>query len=161
MVTWSTERFLVREFWTPTRVGVAAAAAIASGLVMGIPTGIIVTPFYQRMTPVLWWNFPVWALSAIMAGLIAGTYVRSVAPGDSGGRNGLIGTVLSAFAVGCPICNKIVVALIGVSGALSIWAPFQPILAVASLSLLGWALWRRLQNEKLCRLTATGADADS
>jgi hypothetical protein len=48
--------------------------------------------------------------------------------------------------VGCPICNKIVVALLGVSGALGVWAPVQPILAVLSLALLATAvfvLWRR------------------
>jgi hypothetical protein len=27
------------------------------------------------MTPVLWWNYPVWVLTAILTGLIVATYV--------------------------------------------------------------------------------------
>lgn len=56
------------------------------------------------------------------------------------GMRGSAGGVLSAFAVGCPICNKLVVALVGVSGALNVWAPVQPLVGMAALALLGYAL---------------------
>jgi len=39
-------------------------------------------------------------------------------------------SVLATFAIGCPICNKLVVALLGVSGALTCWAPLQPLIGV-------------------------------
>ncbi|MEU0684020.1 MULTISPECIES: hypothetical protein [Streptomyces] len=64
----------------------------------------------------------------------------------------LIGAAASAFAVGCPICNKLVVLAIGVSGALTYWAPVQPVLAVATLALLGYALVRRLRTATACAL---------
>jgi hypothetical protein len=54
--------------------------------------------------------------------------------------------LLSALAVGCPICNKIVAGLLGVSGALGLWAPIQPTLALVSVGLLGTAViirWSR------------------
>jgi hypothetical protein len=66
---------------------------------------------------------------------------------DERGRAGVLGTTfLSTLAVGCPVCNKIVMGLLGVSGALGVWAPIQPVLAVMSLVLLGAAVivrWRR------------------
>jgi len=34
------------------------------------------TDFYTRMTPVRWWDYPLWATSALLIGLIAATYVR-------------------------------------------------------------------------------------
>jgi len=41
------------------------------------------------------------------------------------------------------VCNKIALVLLGWSGALSIWAPLQPILGAASLVLLAvTAAWR-------------------
>lgn len=52
------------------------------------------------------------------------------------------------------MCNKAVVALLGVSGALTIWAPIQPLLGVASLALLGYALRRRLTAERACSIPA-------
>jgi hypothetical protein len=49
------------------------------------------------------------------------------------------------FAVGCPICNKLVVAVLGAGGALSYFGPAQPVLGAASIVLLGAALALRLR----------------
>lgn len=123
-------------------------------LAVGVPTGVIPTPLYTRMTPVLWWNYGVWATTAALGGLVVATYIRR--PGDRTPRNGVAaasgGGLLAAFAVGCPICNKLVVAALGVSGALSIWAPLQPVIAIASMAALGWALRSRLRNEYACSI---------
>jgi len=119
---------------------------------MGVPTGVVATPLYHRMTPVTWWDRPIWLASALLVGLLAATYVRrGRAPErrDGAGRT-LSGGLLSTFAIGCPICNKIVVALIGVSGALNYWAPLQPFLGVSSVALLAVALLYRLRGEAVC-----------
>jgi hypothetical protein len=51
---------------------------------------------------------------------------------------------LGAFlAIGCPVCNKIALILLGTSGAMSVYAPIQPVIGAVSLALLvGTALWR-------------------
>lgn len=136
------------------RAAVAAFAAIFAALAIGIPTGIIETPWYHRMTPVLWWNYPVWALSALLTGALVATYVRDPAlpvPATQSGKT-FVGSILSLFAVGCPICNKLVVMAIGVSGALNWFAPLQPLLAVGSLVLLTYALWARRRTAIRCRV---------
>jgi len=121
-------------------------------VVLGVPTGVIPTPSYTRMTPVLWWNYPVLVVSAILLGLTAATYLRSlVQEGERSGKVATGGGLLSLFAIGCPVCNKLVVLAIGASGALRWFAPVQPILAVASLAMLGAALWTRLGTEVACR----------
>ncbi|NYI77074.1 hypothetical protein FB381_2773 [Nocardioides albertanoniae] len=136
------------------RLAIGGVAAIATALVVGIPTGIIQTPWYQRMTPVLWWNYPVWAASALLTGALVATYVRDPAlpvPATQGGKT-FLGSVLSLFAVGCPVCNKLVVMAIGVSGALNWFAPIQPLLAIGSLGLLVYALWARRRAALACRV---------
>lgn len=60
------------------------------------------------------------------------------------------GGVLSFLAVGCPICNKLVVLAVGVSGALSYWAPVQPFCAAASAGVLVFAVYQRLRGLKSC-----------
>lgn len=142
--------------WPVRRWLVAVAVGVVAAVVVGVPTGVVSTPFYTRMTPVLWWNYPVWLATAVLSGLVVATYVRSAVP-SSARSAGVWATLGSAFAVGCPVCNKLVVALLGVSGALNVWAPLQPILAVASLALLGWALWRRLSGERACPVPAVMA----
>ena len=58
--------------------------------------------------------------------------------------------LLSFFAVGCPVCNKLVVAALGTTGAVEVFAPVQPLLAVASVALLAVALRRRLATRSAC-----------
>lgn len=144
--------FEIVPHWPLRRWAAGVVVTIVTALAIGVPTGIVRTPFYTRMTPVLWWNYPVWALSAVMAGVIAATYVRTPLHDASGGRTGAAGGVLSLLAVGCPVCNKLVVWAVGVSGALTVWAPLQPVLAVVSLLLLGWALFQRLRGERRCAI---------
>lgn len=143
------------------RVVVGVLAAVVVALLVGIPTGVIETPWYTRMTPVLWWNYPVWVLSSLLTGALAATYVRDASvpvPATEGGKT-FTGTMLSLFAVGCPICNKLVVLALGVSGALTWFAPIQPLLAVASLGLLAYALWARRRAAVACRLRVSDAGA--
>ncbi|MGW6459797.1 hypothetical protein ACWF94_28365 [Streptomyces sp. NPDC055078] len=139
--------------WRPRQWLVAVAVAVVAGLAIGVPTGVVPSDLYTRMTPVLWWNYPVWAGSSVLMGLLAATYAGG--PGSRGaGRprtaRALAGGMLSLFAVGCPVCNQLVVLALGMSGAMSYWAPAQPILAVASLALLAHALVRRLRTAENC-----------
>lgn len=138
------------------RIAVGAILAVAVALVIGIPTGIVETPWYTRMTPVLWWNYPVWAVSSVLTGALIATYVRqpaAMAQSSQGGKTVVVGSMLSLFAVGCPICNKLVVMALGVSGALTWFSPAQPFLAVGSLGLLAHALRARRRAAVACRVS--------
>ncbi|MEU5029480.1 hypothetical protein [Streptomyces milbemycinicus] len=149
--------------WMPRQWAVAVAVALVAGVAIGVPTGVVPTPFYTRMTPVLWWNYPVWVASSLLMGLLVATYAGrppAVRADGPRGRRALLAGVLSAFAVGCPICNKLVVLALGVSGALSYWAPAQPALAVASLALLTHALVRRLRTAAACPVPPVPARRD-
>ncbi|MFE6615908.1 hypothetical protein [Amycolatopsis sp. NPDC057786] len=122
----------------------AIAATALSSVVVGVPTDVIDTSYFTRMTPIRWWEYPVLALTAVLTGL----WVSIRRPkSDTRGRGRVIGSVTAAvFAVGCPVCNKIVVGLLGVSGALGLWAPVQPVLAALSVVALGAAVairWRQ------------------
>ena len=133
---------------------------VTFALAVGVPTGVVPSPLFTRMTPVLWWNYGIWAATAVLGGLVVATYIRR--PGDRAPRNGVAaasgGGLLASFAVGCPVCNKLVVAALGMSGALTIWAPLQPVIAIASIAALGWALRSRLRSEYACSI---GADRPS
>lgn len=142
--------------WPRRRIAVAFLATAGFALAIGVPTGVVPTALYTRMTPVLWWNYPIWALTAVLSGLVTATYVRG--PHATRAANGFgtasSGGLLAAFAIGCPICNKLVVAAVGISGALNLWSPLQPALAAASVLLLAWALRRRLRGARACPVPA-------
>ncbi len=123
---------------------IAAIGGIVTLVLIAIPTSIIDTPFFIRMTPVRPQDYIIWIMTGLLAGLIIGTYtlgagVRSEGKVVSGG-------FLSFLAVGCPICNKLILLLLGTSGALTYFAPVQLYIGIASLALLGWALHLRIQS---------------
>lgn len=154
--------------WPGRRWLVAAAAAAATYLVVAVPTDLIDTPFFSREIPPTWWSFPVLALTAVLTGLLMATYVsRDPSAGDASdsdgsgtkGRFGAAGAIVSFFAVGCPVCNKLVLLALGTSGAMQYFEPIQPLLAVLSIALLVWAFIRRATSEDSCPLPRAQAAA--
>ena len=117
-------------------------------------------PWYMRMTPPPGWSYAARVSSAVSR--VAGSsrpatgLPRVPSPSPAHG----VGANIAAFlAVGCPVCNKLVVAAAGASGALAWWAPLQPLVAVVSVALLGWALWTRLAAGPACPVPPAGAGA--
>jgi hypothetical protein len=153
--------------WSSRRRVTAAIGALAVALVIGIPTDVIPNPVFGRPVPVTAWSYPVLVATAVLGGLLLGTYVNehgrfstAAAPDlDAPAKRGSIGAALSYFAVGCPVCNKVVVLALGTVGAREWFEPVQPYLAVASLVLLFLALRARLRNADACPLPATIAGA--
>ncbi len=146
--------------WSARQYAVAVAAAAAYAVTVGLATVIIPNPIFARDIPVVAWNYPVWIVTALLVGVLAATYVRT--PGEGGalssrreqrsGRAGVAGGLLTWFAVGCPVCNKIALLALGYTGALTWFAPVQPFLALAALGLAAWAVVVRLRGQVACPL---------
>jgi hypothetical protein len=143
--------------WSWRHLLVAAGASVLVALAIGLPTDVIPNPVFGRPVPVTWWSYPTLLMTAVLGGLLAATYLadRSVTPAslddvDAPTRRGGIAGLLSFFAVGCPVCNKLVVIALGTTGARQWFEPVQPVLAVASIVLLAWALRARLRSSSAC-----------
>jgi hypothetical protein len=128
-------------------------------LAFGLVTAIIPNPVFARQIPPEPFAIWTWVLSAPLMGLVLATYtvparptpiiLVSLQPGEAAvaeRRSTTLGSLagLGAFlAIGCPVCNKIALVLLGASGAMSVYAPLQPLIGAASLALLiGTAVWR-------------------
>jgi hypothetical protein len=144
-----------------------ALAMVAFGLV----SAIIPNPVFGRQVPPAPFAIWVWLVSAPLMGVIGATYTApaaSASPVDaqpfgpvtlsargsaapapagrttaSGTTLGTIGSLGAFLAIGCPVCNKIALALLGASGAMTVYAPLQPLIgALSLLLLLGTIAWR-------------------
>jgi hypothetical protein len=152
-------RSLDRRFWLAALLG-----AVGSLLLLGIPTALIPNPVFGRQIAAEPWAYWVWLASAPLAGLVFATYAAPV-PGGSwpvpatGDRDGFLASLagLGVFlAVGCPICNKVALVLLGTSGALTIFGPFQPVLGVLSLVALAATLWWRMRTRgRACEVSGS------
>jgi hypothetical protein len=128
----------------PSALLYGALGAAFATLTIGIPTDVIPNPFFGRMTPVRVQDYVFLIVTAILTGILAASYAlpQTRACSIQQGR-ATVGGFLSFLAIGCPTCNKIVVLLLGTSGALTIFEPIQPLLALASFALLLLAIWIR------------------
>lgn len=60
------QRMARRVVWLQLAVAVLAAAVVA--VAVGFPSAVLANPFFVRMTPVPWWSYAVWALTALLSG---------------------------------------------------------------------------------------------
>ncbi len=137
----------------------------------GTISAIIPNPVFGRSIPPEPFAIVVWLVSAPLAGLIAATYVVPLSGNDApalvagatpladagatqrsgdGTTLGSLGGFAAFLAIGCPLCNKVALVLLGTSGALSVFAPIQPLIGAVSVALLAVTLAWRL------RLRASG-----
>jgi hypothetical protein len=154
--------YLVLRAWDRRRRLTALAMTAVGVVVVAVPTDLVDTPVFSREVPPTWWSWPALLASAVLAGLLVATYVREPGSPDParaeeerrsrwwGGAGGL----LTFFAVGCPVCNKLVLLALGASGAMTYFEPVQPVLSVLALLLLAWALTRRLRGQVACAVPA-------
>lgn len=140
--------------WPTRRWVTAIAVAIATFFVIGIPTAVIENPVFGREIGVTPWSVPVLIATSALSGLLFATYVRmdAVITDENSAKVASIGGFLAYLAVGCPVCNKLVLIALGSTGAIQYFGPVQPYLGAAGLLLLMYALRKRLVNEAQCSL---------
>lgn len=138
--------------WDRRRIAIAIAGAVLSAVIVGIPTDLIPNPVFGRSLEVTAWAYPVWIVSSLLAGVLLATELRPGRPLTGGG-------LLALFAVGCPVCNKPALLLLGSAGAVSWFAPLQPILGALAILVLLVAVLVRLRRQASCELAPqTGAE---
>ncbi|MGO1435338.1 MAG: hypothetical protein ACTJFR_08445 [Canibacter sp.] len=159
--------------WSARQYLIAAVTAIGFALLVGVVTVLIPNPAFARDIDTVWWNYPVWIVTSLGAGMLTATYVKSKTGGNESGDDnsspsaqrtahmGIAGGLLTWFAVGCPVCNKIALLALGYSGAITWFAPFQPVLAIAALILTGLALVWRLKGQVVCSVTFSASQVRS
>ena len=133
---------------------VAAIAATSTYLVVGLPTAVIENPVFGRAVDVTPWSIPVLLITSVLSGLLVASYFRNdvVTPEEKSIKIGGVGAILSYLAVGCPVCNKLVLIALGSTGAIKYFAPVQPYLAWLGVFLLTFAVQQRLSKESSCQI---------
>jgi hypothetical protein len=126
-------------------VGIGTLVAAGTALVIGLSTDVIPNGLFSRRIPVRPFDVVVLIALSLITGALAGTYGLAAPNGTANQRTGVGAGFLGWFAVSCPVCNKIVVALVGVSGATGVVEPLQPAMGALAVALAAAALVTRVR----------------
>lgn len=121
-----------------------AGMGLAVLLLVGIPSGVIPNPFFIRPLDARPTDFLFLGIITVLAIAVGATYgVPAVCPPQD--SKALGSSLLLFIGIGCPVCNKVVIAAAGASGALTYFEPIQPLFSLAAIGLMGVALALRVR----------------
>ena len=129
-------------------IGILVALIIF--FIFGIVTVLIKNSFFIRMTPVYWYDYVFLVLTSVLSGAYIGLWhynknnqknINSKC--DYAATGGAVG---GFFSFGCAICNKLLIWILGLSGVIAYFMPFQPILGVISVILLSCTVYLQLKT---------------
>jgi hypothetical protein len=133
-------------FWS-----LSALFALGAAVLIGVPTVLIPTPLFHRMTPTGPLDYLIWGISVALLGLLLALAVLFPSLGEvgasqrSGGMRALVGGILSFLSVGWPVCNQFIVLLLGAGGAMTFFNPLRPFLGIAAMVILAATLFFRVR----------------
>lgn len=127
----------------------AIPIAVVAAVAIAIPSDLIDNPIFGRPVAPRSIDYVILAITAGLIGLILAIRPPKSEASERQETRTVVGGFVSFLAVGCPVCNQVVVGLVGTSGALSWWAPVQPVVGLVAVGLLLYTLRMRLRTYEL------------
>jgi len=135
----------------------AVGASLTTAAVLGVPADVVPNPWFDRKVPTRPFDVVVLVALSVVAGATAATYAHPSSTDPRVPRTGASAGVAGWFAVTCPLCNPIVVAMLGTSGAAGWFSRWQPLLGAVAviLAATGFALRVRAIRRGTCPVRAS------
>jgi hypothetical protein len=126
--------------------------SIGVSLLLGIPTALVPTGFFVRMTPITILDYVLLALtSVLLASYVSYSfYLKNKAREEKSGYIALGGTFAGVLGFGCPICNVLLVSVFGSTALLVFFEPYRHYLGFLVIGLFGLAFYLKTKKCKEC-----------
>lgn len=116
-----------------------AAAAAAMFVALGTVAALWSNPWFMRMTAGGGFEITLLLLQSVLAGVYVG-----LPQSPCGKRTAGAGAIIGFLGIACPVCNKVLVLLIGSTLLLEYFEPVRLYVALAGAALLAAAVWVKL-----------------
>ena len=137
--------------------GLARSTAVAAAMfvVLGTVAALWTNPLFTRMTPAGGFEIALLLLQSVLAGVYVG-----LPQSPCGKRTAGAGAIIGFLGIACPVCNKLLVLLIGSALLLEYFEPVRLYVALGGAALLALAVWLKLARPECSRPEAqTGGTA--
>jgi|TARA_B100001964_G_scaffold245570_1_gene333561 hypothetical protein len=118
-------------------------------LVLGITTDIIPTIFYKRMIQTSILDYVFLISTSIMLGgyLTLNVYGKSKL-GKKEDVVALGGGITGLFAFGCPMCNAILITIVGTGSIMFYYEYIRPLVGILSVCIIAFCMYFLLRNKR-------------
>lgn len=127
-------------------VGIGFGVTGALFVVLGGVTGILPNPLFIRMTAIQWHDYLFLLLTSVLSGIYCGVWYHKKKTRRACNYVATGGVFGGLFSFGCAVCNKLLVLLLGVSGVMTYFMPFQPFLGMTSVGLLSYGIYKQVKG---------------
>lgn len=121
-------------------------------LIFGIVMALIPNNFFVRMFPPTIIDYIFLFSTSVMLGAYFSLYFygkQEVYGKEDYAAAG--GALPSILAFSCPLCNALLVSLLGAATILAFIEPLRPVFGIFGIGILGFALYLKVKNLKSCR----------
>ena len=131
-----------------------AAVAAAMFVALGTVAALWDNPFFMRMTPAGGFEIALLLLQSALAGVYVG-----LPQSPCGKRTAGAGAIIGFLGIACPVCNKVLVLLVGSALLLEYFEPLRLYVALGGAALLALAVWLRLARRECLKVQAQAGSA--
>lgn len=138
---------------------IGSVAAIIAFFLFGIPTAVIPNSYFFRMSPVTIFDYVFLPVNSILLGTFIallfyqGNYKRLTKLKNTKTESAATGAAfVNVLALGCPICNVVLVSLFSTTALMTYFEPLRPALAVLTAGILGTAIYFKAKSIKECKV---------
>lgn len=118
--------------------------SVITFLILGGVTAVYENPFFQRMTPLYWFDYIFLTVESVLTGVFLGVNTPACATKKAG-----VGGILGFLGFACPVCNKLLLFLFGSGILLTYFEPIRPLVGALGITLLGLAVYKKLSLKLL------------
>ena len=118
-----------------------AAVAVASFVALGTVTALWENPLFFRMTPAGPLEIMLLFIQSALLGLFFGI-PRTACAGNQAGA----GSILAFLGIACPVCNKLLLYVVGAEFLLVYFEPVRVYVAALGVAVTAFALWQKWQS---------------
>lgn len=123
----------------PTVQGLGAG--IGTFIVLGAVSDLIPNPVFLRMVPRTALDYLFLTLTSVLAGVYI--WQRTSLKKESADYAATGGALGGFLAFGCPICNKVLLLLLGATTTMTVFNPLRPFIGALSVLMFAGVIYRQ------------------
>jgi predicted ABC-type exoprotein transport system permease subunit len=109
-------------------------------LLFGIPTSLIPNPLFMRMTQTNLLDYFLLISTSLLLGAYLGLYRQKKSHSSKACKASYAGGAAGFFGFACPICNKLLVMLLGLAGVVMYIEPVRYALGIIGIAEMTYAV---------------------